>query len=309
MSTPYQDELIRVVAEEGGARAIVARTTRAVEELRSIHDTSPTVTAALGRVATGALLMAASLEKVTRREPVLTVEIEGDGPAGKILATASPAGWVRGMARNPAADRPVRGDGKLDVSGVVGTRGTLSVARDLGYGQPYRGVVPLVSGEIAIDLATYLRESEQTPSAVALGVMVVPEGRVSHAGGLLVQLMPGMPEDSAVGLEERLRSLGEVSAQLRSGNGPLEWLGRIFPGGYEISERRPVAFRCGCSLDRVERALKLLGAGEIRQLLEGAAAKPAEVVCEFCRTRYHLPRAELARLLLELGGGPAGAPS
>ncbi len=303
MSDTHKDELIRVVAEDGGARAIVARTTTAVEELRSIHDTSPAMTAALGRVATGALLMAASLEKLTAREPVLTVEVEGNGPAGKILATASPAGWVRGLARNPSANRPVRGDGKLDVSGVVGTAGTLSVARDLGFGQPYRGVVPLVSGEIAIDLATYLRESEQLPSAVALGVMVVPEGRVSHAGGLLVQLMPGMPEERAIALEDRLRDLGEVSAQLRSGNGPLEWLGRIFPGGYEIAERRPVEFRCGCSLDRVERALKLLGAGEIRHLLDEASRRPAEVVCEFCKTRYHLPQSELARLLLELGGG------
>lgn len=308
MSEPYKDELIRVVADGGGARAIVARTTDAVEALRAIHDTSPAMTAALGRVATGALLMAASLEKVTRREPVLTVEIEGNGPAGRILATASPAGWLRGLARNPAADRPVRGDGKLDVSGVVGTKGTLSVARDLGYGQPYRGVVPLVSGEIAIDLATYLRESEQLASAVALGVMVVPEGRVSHAGGLLVQLLPGTPEDRAAELEDRLRDLGEVSSQLRSGNGPLEWLGRMFPGGYEIAERRPVEFRCGCSLDRVERALKLLGAGEIRQLLVEAAQRPAEVICEFCRTRYHLPQAELARLLLELGESP-GQPS
>jgi molecular chaperone Hsp33 len=293
------DELIRGLALSGGARVVAAETTAAVEELRSVHGASPTSTAALGRVATGALLLASSLEKVTHREPVLTIEIDGSGPIGRVLATASPAGWVRALAHNPAADRPSRPDGKLDVGGVVGGAGTLGVARDLGCGQPYRGVVPLVSGEIGVDLASYLRDSEQARTAVALGVFVGKDRRVAHAGGLVVQLMPGAGAQEAERLEQRFRFFGEVTSRLRAGEGPEAWLDFLFPDGIETVDRRPVEFRCGCSLDRVERALKLLGESELTGILGESRNRPVEVKCEFCRKRYELPRDEVARLLLE----------
>jgi molecular chaperone Hsp33 len=168
------DHLIRGFALQGRARVLAAETTGVVEALREIHEPSRTVTAAMGRVATGALLMAAGLEKATAREPMVTIEVSGDGPAGKIMATASPTGWVRSFVANPAADAERITAGKLNVAGVVGTSGFLVVTRDTGASDPYRGVVPLFSGEIAEDLAVYLNESEQTPSAVLLGVLVGP---------------------------------------------------------------------------------------------------------------------------------------
>lgn len=294
------DELYRVLALEGRARVLGARTSGLVEELRRIHEPTPAATAALGRLATGALLLAATLEKVTHREPVLTVEVEGNGPLGRIVATASPAGWVRAFTRHPGANAPAREDGKLNVSGVVGSQGSFSVVRDVGYGQPYRGTVPLVSGELAKDLAHYLNESEQTPSAVVLGVFVSGEGRVTQAGGYLVQLLPGVSDEEAAELTERVRELGEVTRRLRSGAGPLEWFNSLFPEGFDIIERYPVEFRCGCSIDRVERALKLLGRKEVTELLEQALKKPVGVTCEFCRRAYSLDYQALAGLLLEL---------
>ncbi len=294
------DQLIRALALDGGARVVVTETTGVVERLRAVHDTAPTSTAALGRVATGALLLASSLEKLTHREPVLTIEVEGGGPIGRVLATASPAGWVRALASNPAADRESRPDGKLDVAGVVGASGTLSVARDLGAGEPYRGIVPLVSGEIGVDLATYLRDSEQMRTAIGIGVFVGRAGDVRHAGGLLVQLLPSVNEEEAVALEERLRTFGEVTTRLREGQPPAEWLTQLFPGGWQPLGDQAVEFRCGCSRDRVERALKLLGVNELTRLLEEAAGENTEVTCEFCHTAYEVAPGELAGLLLEV---------
>ncbi len=298
------DTLLRGTALGGRARFAAAETTAAVEKLREIHDLSPTVCAALGRTATGALLLAAMLEKLSAREPVVTVEVEGDGPAGRIVATASPGGWVRGFVRHPRAAAAPRPDGKLDVAAVVGRRGTLTVTRDPGVGEPWRGVVPLRSGEIARDLARYLHDSEQLPSAVGLGVFVVPEGRVAHAGGWLVQLLPGVSDDEAEALADRVRRLGPVTAQLRAGRGPEAWLGDLFAGGFEVLGRTPVRFECGCSRERVEKALRLLGPAEIRSLLDEARGKsePAELRCEFCRATYPVSPADLERLLREAEG-------
>lgn len=295
-----EDTIVRALGLGGRARAVAAETTGTVERLRAIHDPSPTVTAALGRIATGALLLAASLEKTTRREPVVTVEVEGDGPAGRFIATASPSGWVRATVDNPRVQADSRPDGKLNVAAVVGSTGRLIVTRDPGIGEPYRGVVDLVSGEIAKDLAHYLDESEQTPAAVLLGVFVVPEGEVRHAGGLLVQLLPGVSGAEAGELTRRVEELGTVTAQLRAGNGPEAWLHALFPDGLEILDSAPAYFHCGCSADRVERAIKLLGEAEIRSMLDRSLSEPVELVCGFCRTAYPVPRDDLARLLLEV---------
>lgn len=284
----------------GRARAVVAETTNAVEELRRLHDPSPEVTAAVGRLATGALLLASTLEKVTAREPLLTVEVDGGGPAGRLVATASPAGWVRAMAANPLATSNRRDDGKLDVSGVVGVDGQLIVTRDPGVGEPYRGVVELVSGELAKDLAYYLSESEQSPAAVVLGVKCVREGRVASAGGLLVQLLPGVSDKEAIALTDRIRSLGAVSSRLTRGQGPREWLAEIFPAGCSIFGEVPARFFCGCSMERVERALKLLGLDEIRAVLEDRRDGSSDVICGFCRMAYTLQPARLRALITEV---------
>lgn len=302
------DELIRVLALGGRIRAVAATTTATTERLRAIHDPSPTVTAALGRAATGALLLAASLEKVTGREPLLTLEIDGGGPAGRFLATASPGGWVRAMVAEPRATAEPRPDGKLDVAGVVGTRGHLAVTRDPGTREPYRGVVALVSGEIATDVAHYLDESEQTPAAAALGVFVVPEGQVVHAGGYLIQVLPGVNDEEAAALAERVRALGTVTDRLRAGENHRQWLEHLFPDGFEEVGRTQVRFHCGCSADRVERALKLLGAAELSDLVSQSLAEPVVLTCEFCRTNYPISRDRLGELLLEVETAP-GRPS
>ncbi len=299
--SPRTGELIRALALGGRARVVAADTRRIVEELWRIHAPSPPMTAALGRAATGALLLAAVLEKRTHREPTLTLEIDGDGPGGRILATASPAGWVRATAAHPEADAPSRPDGKLDVGAVVGRNGALAVTRDLGAGQPYRGVVDLVSGEIGEDLARYLLDSEQTPSAVGVGVRLNGDATVDKAGGYLIQLLPGVPEDEAQALASRVRELGMVTDRLREGLGPERWLNRLFPEGYELLARQTVEFRCGCSAERVERALKLLGAREVMRLIEEKPDEPSiELTCGFCHQRYEVPRGDLKRLLEEI---------
>ncbi len=294
------DHLIRAVGLGARVRAIAAVTTNAVERLRSIHDPGPDVTGALGRAATGALLLAAMLEKVTNREPILTVQIIGDGPAGRIVATASPAGWVRAMVANPTATAPARPDGKLNVSGVVGTTGQLVVTRDPGVGEPYEGVVPLTTGEIANDIAHYLNDSEQVPSAVVLGVFAESSGRVGHAGGYMLQVLPGVSDGEADQLTQRVKDLGAVTAQLAQGEGPHRWLERLFPDGFGVLAQVPVRFLCGCSRSRVERALKLLGRDEMQSLLESHHGQPVQLTCEFCKTEYVVPAPDLARLLLEL---------
>ena len=279
---------------------MAALTTGTAEELRRIHDPSPQVAAALARAATGALLLAATVEKATAREPVLTLEIEGGGPAGRLVATASPAGWVRATVAEPLATSPHREDGTLDVAGVVGASGQLVVTRDSGSGKPYRGVVAMQSGDLAQNLAAYLESSEQTPSAVVLGVLVVPAGRVEVAGGFLVQLLAGVSEDEAEAIGARIRAIGALSSSLVEGRGPREWLAEVFPEGCSVLGEVPARFVCGCSIERVETALKLLGIGEIRASMDEDNERRATVTCGFCRTEYHVPRTRLLELIAEI---------
>ena len=299
------DHMIRAMAWGGRARVAACDTTATVEELRRIHDPSPVSTAAVGRIATGALLITSMLEKATGREPMVTIEIDGDGPAGKLLATASPKGWVRAMVANPLATADPKINGKLNVAGVVGTSGELVVTRDPGIGEPYRGVVPLVSGEIAQDLARYLLDSEQIPSAVLLGVHVVPAGRVGHAGGLMVQLLPGVSNDEAEELSSRVRGLGALTSQMAAGAGPRAWLESLFAKDLVVLGEIPVRFYCGCSERRVETALMLLGADEVRSMIEDNPDGPTLLSCGFCRKEYAVSTADLRRVLRSVAAGGA----
>jgi len=298
-ATRIADHLVRGFALGGRVRAMAAVTTATVDRLRQVHDASPTMAAVLGRAATGCLLVAATLEKVTGREPMVTLEVEGDGPAGRVVATASPRGWVRALAQEPTAEVPRRDDGAFDVAAAVGRSGHLTVTRDPGIGQPYRGVVTLRSGGISEDLAQYLVDSEQTPSAVVVGISVGPAG-VLQAGGLVVQLLPGVADEEADALKARIRELGSIPDQLDLGRGPDEWLAALFGADFARLDRTPVEFRCGCSTERVETALKLLGEAEIESLAEEATAEPALLTCAFCRTAYPVPRERLEELLAEV---------
>lgn len=287
-----QDYLVRATAARGEVRAIATITTGLVETARQLHGTSPTATAALGRVLTAAVILGARLKD----EQTVTVRLLGDGPVGGIVAVADAYGHVRGYAQNPQADLPSRPDHKLDVSGLVG-QGFLYVTYDLGLKEPYTGSVPLVSGEVAEDLARYFVESEQTPAAVALGVLVGPDCRVISAGGLLVELMPGAPEELAGDLEEKLALMDPVSSLIVRGMAPEGILDLLFGAhGVKILETRSVSWQCTCTRERLEETLATLGEEEIRQMIEEDGG--AVVHCRFCNRAYRFSRDDLERLTL-----------
>jgi molecular chaperone Hsp33 len=293
LSTKWKDHLVRATALDGKVRAFSLRATDLVEELRSRHDTGPEVTAALGRTAMGALLLAAASLK--EAEQLLTVEVRGGGPVGRIIATANGRGEVRGLVGNPhaEADSPV----KLNVRGVVGTDGYLSVTKDLGMREPYCGTVELQSGEIGEDLAYYLVRSEQIPSAIAVGVLAVPAGRVEAAGGFLVQLLPGLSETEVARIEGEIAALPHPTRLILDGLSPEQVLERIFPGGFEVLDRYPARFACPCSRERFEAAIVTLGSEEIARLMEEEENDYTEVVCHFCNEAYHFSPEEMERIL------------
>lgn len=288
------NRIARATAYEDGVRAYAIEATRTVAELQERHGTYPAVTAALGRTAMGALLLAAATLK--RDENLLTVEVNGRGPAGRILCTANGRGEVRGMVARPAVHAESV-NGKLNVAGVVGTSGYLSVSRQIGEREPYRGMVELQSGEIGEDLAHYLARSEQTPSAVGIGVFVERDGSVAAAGGFLVQILPQADDDLVVELERRIAGLPHPTELIRAGLSPEEILGRIFPEGYRPLEGQDVRFHCPCTRDRFERAIVSLGQPEVTRLVEEEGDEETEVVCHFCNEAYRFSRGEMLDIL------------
>ncbi|HEV8353622.1 MAG TPA: Hsp33 family molecular chaperone HslO [bacterium] len=290
------DYLVRTISEDGTVRALAAVTTSTVERARRRHGTAPTATAALGRTLTAAGLLGATL----RDGQTVMVRVLGDGPLGGVLASSDAAGAVRGYVANPEVYLPPTPAGKLDVGGAVG-RGTLHVTVDLGMRAraPYHGSVPLVSGEIGEDLASYLVISHQIPSVVALGVLVSPEERVLAAGGLIVQLLPGADGAIARRLEERARALPTVTSMISSGRSPedmvTEALGDL---PIRIVERKVVRFRCRCSITRVRGMLAVLGAQELRDILNEQGR--VEVHCNFCARRYVLDTDQVEALIRDI---------
>jgi molecular chaperone Hsp33 len=289
------DYLVRATAMGGLVRAFAIDATGVVNELVRRHDTIPVVTAALGRLSTGALLFGAMLKEESN---MVTLRMQGDGPAGTLLASANATGGVRGLVGNPRPDVEQVNNGKLNVSGAVGTTGFLTVTKDLGLGQPYVGTVEIVSGEVGEDLAHYLLRSEQVPSAVGIGVFVKPDGSAEAAGGYLIQLMPGVSESQAGSIESVVRDLPHPTVMLREGDSPEAMLQRIFPDALDILDRRPVRFECHCSLDRAELAIRMLGREAILEMVEeGAERGGAEVTCEFCTERYLVTTEKLKDML------------
>ncbi|HEY0671346.1 MAG TPA: Hsp33 family molecular chaperone HslO [Longimicrobiales bacterium] len=291
--------MVRATALDGLVRAFAIDSTATVGELRRRHDTDPAVTAALGRLATGTLLFGAMLKE---EDQLVTVRVQGNGPAGTLLASANGNGEVRGLVSNPRPDvEQVNERGKLNVSGVVGTEGRLTVTRDLGMRQPHTSTVELISGEVGEDLAHFLATSEQIPSAVGIGVFVQTTGDVEAAGGYIVQLMPGINDAQAAEIEALIRDLPHPTTMLRQGDRPEQILGRIFADDLQILENKPVRFHCPCSRERAERALLLLGRDELKSLIAADAAKGAsEVTCQFCTAVYTITIPELERLLSTL---------
>ncbi|MCE5244864.1 MAG: Hsp33 family molecular chaperone HslO [Desulfobacteraceae bacterium] len=289
-----KDYLVRVIAKNANIRALACVTTRLVDETCKRHGTTPTASAALGRALTAGTLMGALLKTGQR----VAFKFEGNGPLRKIVVEAESNGAVRGYVGDPHADVP-SGNGKLNVSGALGKEGLLTVTKDLRLKEPYKSVVKLYSGEIAEDLAYYLTESEQVPSAVGLGVFVEPEGDVSAAGGFLVQSLPPADEELIDRLVGRIGSLPTVTEMLRGGRKPEDILDLIFEDiPIEVLEKRELTFLCSCSRERVECALLSLGPKEIRSIASGEDR--VDVSCEFCGQKYVFSREELELLAGEI---------
>ncbi len=289
------DYLVRATALDGRVRAFALNATTVVDTLQHRHETFPAVTAALGRTAMGALLLSAAALK--HEDHLLTIEVRGRGPAGRILCTANGRGEVRGLVGNPRAHAESLRAGKLNVAGVVGTAGYLSVTKDLGMKEPYQGITELLTGEIGDDLAYYLAQSEQTPSAVGVGVFVVPDGSVEAAGGFLVQLLPGLTEEEIAGIEREIAALPHPTALLREGVTPGGILERIFPAGYTELDRYEIRFHCPCSRERFEAAIVSLGSGEVSQIIEEEEQEATEVVCHFCNEAYYFSPEQMLAIL------------
>jgi molecular chaperone Hsp33 len=283
------DRLARTLSADGTVRGLAAVTTGLVEEARVRHGTLPTATAALGRALTSALLLGGMLKDTQR----ISLEFSGDGPLRGILVDATPDGAVRGFVSRPATHLPSR-NGKLDVGGALG-RGLLCVMRiPLGEGSTYRSVVPLVSGEIGNDVASYLVGSEQTPSAVGVGVFVETDGRVAAAGGWVLQAMPGADPGALERLEENA-ARSTPSDLVRAGLDAPGILRHLLAGvPTRMLEEQPVRFQCRCSRERVLAAIVAMGRAELLDVLAGD--RQAEVVCEFCGQRYVVEEPELAAL-------------
>ena len=282
-----RDHIMKATAP--GVRIVAAVTTQLVEEARRRHDCFPVVAAALGRTMTAALLLAANL----KTEESLTVRIAGDGPIGDIVADATAHGTVRGYAKNPHVDIPLRGK-KLDVGAAVG-QGNVYVTRFTGLKQPFTGNVPLVSGEIAEDITSYLAVSEQTPSSVALGVLVCPDMTVAAAGGFIVQALPGHEEKSLQVIEANLANLAPVSQMVDEGKDAAGIIQMVLQGlPITWYDRAGIAFQCLCSREKVHNVLISLGKAELEDMI---AEGKAEVCCHFCAEKYQFNRQELEALL------------
>jgi len=290
------DELWQGTLLNGEARWVAVRATATVEEARRRHQTTPVATAALGRLMTGALLLASSL----KGQGDITLRLLGNGPLGGVIAVGDALGRVRGYVKEPGVDLPLRGPGKLDVGAAVG-QGDLSVTRTLENGRIYTGTVPLVSGEIAEDLANYLFKSEQIPSAVLLGVMVEKDCHVAGAGGLLLQPLPGASEDTVQTLEQRLQALeAGISGLAAQSDNMAGYVAKLLGNlDYNVLQHRQVGFSCTCTKARVGETLLRLGFAELQALL---AQGKAEVVCHFCNEHYYFSEQELSKLSQQARG-------
>ena len=287
-----KDRLIRGMAIGGKVRAFAVRTTALVEELRRRHDTYPTATAALGRTVTAAAMMGAMLKGNEK----LTVQVKGDGPLGQVVADANAKGEGRGYVFEPHVHLPSNSMGKLDVAGAVGTTGFVNVTKDLGLKEAYRGSVPMISGELGEDFTYYFALSEQTPSAVGLGVLVDTDNSVIVAGGFIVQLLPGLTDSEVTVIEQAVGAMPPVTSLLEQGMSIEEMLQFLLPD-VQVMDELDITFKCTCSRERVEKTIISLGEQEIQQLID--EDEVTEVVCDFCREAYQFGSADMKEILTQ----------
>lgn len=286
------DYIIRATAGNGAVRAFAATTKNTVEKARSLHNTSPVATAALGRLLTAAAMMGIMLKG---EKDLLTLQIRGDGPLQGMVVSADSNAKVKGYVFNPYVEVPDKYEGKLDVSAAIG-HGNLSVIKDIGLKEPYSGQIELISGEIAEDLTYYFAKSEQTPSAIGLGVLIDTDTTVMAAGGFIIQLMPDASDEIAEKLEEKINKTPYVTSLLDMGYTPEDIL-KLILGDFdiEINEKKEVEFYCNCTRERVEKALISLGKEELEKIIE--EDKKAQLHCHFCNKEYNFTENDLKEIL------------
>jgi molecular chaperone Hsp33 len=290
-----QDYLVKALCLEGKVRIYAVRTTKLASECQQRHDTWATATAALGRTLSVGAMMGAMLKGKEK----LTIQVQGGGPIGKIIVDANSLGEVRGYVDHPHIHFPLNEVNKLDVGKAVGKDGTIFVTKDLGMREPYKGSSQMISGEIGEDFTVYFAQSEQTPSAVAVGVMVEPDHTVKASGGYMIQVLPGVSDQFITQLEERLRSIPPVSTMVDLGFTPEQMVETIFVD-QEIQwlDQMPITFTCQCSIDRVKQTLISIGPEQLQKIIE--EDHHAEVQCHFCNSKYELTEPELKQLLEEI---------
>ena len=289
-------QLVRAMTKDGFVKAVAVTTADIVERARQIHKTLPTATAALGRLLSAASMMG-NMQKVENGS--ITLQVKGGGPLGTVLAVSDAEGNVRGYVQHPQISLMEKYKGKLDVGGAVGTDGMLTVIRDLQMKEPYIGSVELVSGEIAEDITEYFVQSEQTPTACALGVLVDVDQSVKASGGYIVQLLPGAPDDIIDRLEAGIEKAGAVTKMLDSGMSAEQMLLTVMEDfEVEILETTPVEYRCYCSRDRVTSTLISLGKKEMSEIVQ--AQETIHIECQFCDTIYDFTPEETAQILENL---------
>ena len=290
------DRIVRAISTDGMVQAAAICSRDLTERARQIHKTLPVATAALGRTLAAASMMGNALKSDGAS---LTLQFKGGGSLGTVLAVSDNEGNVRGYVTNPHVDIPLRKDGKLDVGTAVGHEGTLTVIKDLHMKEPYVGTIDLLGGEIAEDVAGYFVESEQIPTACALGVLVDRDQSVKAAGGYLIQLMPGAAEDTIAKVEGGIMAAGAVSAILEKNDDPEAMLRTVMSDfDLKILETCPVEYRCYCSRERVERALISLGRTELEQMLSEQGG--CQMTCQFCDAVYEFTAEDIQRLLKNL---------
>lgn len=287
-----KDYIVRATAADAQIRAFAATTREMVEEARERHNTSPVVTAALGRLMSAAGMMGTMLKG---EKDLLTLQVHGSGPMKGMTVTADAAANVKGYAFEPQVILPANAVGKLDVAGAVGN-GFLNVIKDMGLKEPYVGQTVLQTGEIAEDLTYYFATSEQVPSSVGLGVLMEKNNTVKQAGGFIIQLMPFAEESVVARLEKNLSDITSVTAMLDAGLTPEQMLEKLTDGlGLEIVDTIPTRFYCNCDKNRVEKAVISIGRKEIEKMI--AEDKDTEVNCHFCNTNYRFSVDELKEMI------------
>ena len=287
------DRLIRAITADGMVKATAVTTRSLTERARQIHKTLPVATAALGRTLAAASMMGNALKSDGAS---LTIQVRGGGPLGAIVVVSDNEGNVRGYVEHPGVDLPLREDGKLDVGTAVGADGTLTIIKDLHMKEPYVGSVQLLGGEIAEDIAQYYVESEQIPTACALGVLVERDQSVRCAGGYLIQLLPGAGEDVISRVEAGVYAAGAVTKMLAEQDDPEAMLRKVLSDfELEVLETSEVTYRCTCSRDRVSRALLSLGSKELQAILDEQGK--ADLTCQFCDKVHHFSGEDLRRLV------------